>query len=42
MQSIDDKIYNKIRKCGRGMIFSSSDFTNFGEPKSILKALENW
>lgn len=40
MQSIDDKIYNKIKKCGRGVIFSSSDFTNFGEPKSVLKALE--
>ena len=22
------------------MIFSSNDFTNFGEPKSVLKALE--
>ena len=40
MESIDDKIYNKIRKCGRGLIFSSSDFTKLGEPKSILKALE--
>lgn len=40
MQSIDDKIYNKIKKCGRGVIFSSNDFTNFGEPKSVLKALE--
>ena len=36
MQSIDDK----IKKCGRGMMFSSNDFTNFGEPKSVLKALE--
>lgn len=40
MQSVDDKIYNKISKCGRGVIFSSVDFTNFGEPKSVLKALE--
>ena len=40
MQSIDDKIINKIRKCGRGVIFSSSDFINFGEVKSILKSLE--
>ena len=40
MQSIDDKIYNKVRKCGRGLIFSSNDFTNIGEPKSVLKALE--
>ena len=40
MESIDDKIYSKIRKCGRGMLFSSIDFTSMGEPKSILKALE--
>ncbi|MBQ2439577.1 MAG: hypothetical protein II271_00065, partial [Muribaculaceae bacterium] len=40
MQSIDDKIINKIRKCGRGVIFSSSDFINFGEVISILKILE--
>ncbi len=39
MQSTDDKIYNKIRKCGRGLIFSVNDFANIGEPKSVLKAL---
>lgn len=40
MESIDDKIHNKIKKCGRGSIFSSADFINLGEPKSVLKALE--
>ena len=40
MQSIDDKIYNKVKKSGRGVIFSASDFTNVGESKSVLKALE--
>lgn len=40
MQSIDDKIHNKIRKCGRGFIFSANEFANLGEPKSVLKALE--
>lgn len=40
MQSIDDNIYNRVRKCGRGLIFSANDFANFGEPKSVLKALE--
>ena len=40
MQSIDDKILSKVRKCGRGTMFSSADFTNSGEPKSVLKALE--
>lgn len=40
MQSIDDKVLSKVRKCGRGTIFSSADFTNLGKPKSVLKALE--
>ena len=40
MQDIEDKIYNKDKKCGRGIIFSSSDFTRYGEPKSVLKSLE--
>ncbi|WP_370520887.1 DUF6088 family protein [Bacteroides sp. 214] len=40
MESVDNKIYSEIKKCGRGLIFSSSDFTKFGEPKSILKTLE--
>ena len=40
MESIDDKIYNKVSKCGRGLIFSANDFANIGEPKSVLKALE--
>ena len=40
MESIDDKIYNKVSKCGRGLIFSANDFVNIGEPKSVLKALE--
>ena len=40
MQSIDDKIITKIKKRGRGVMFSSNDFIDFGEPKSILKALE--
>lgn len=40
MQSIDDEIYNRVRKCGRGLIFSANDFANIGESKSVLKALE--
>lgn len=40
MESIDDKIYKKVKKCGRGVIFSSADFINMGESKSVLKALE--
>jgi hypothetical protein len=36
MQSIDDKTLLKIKKCGRGKIYFSSDFAYYGESKSIL------
>jgi hypothetical protein len=39
-QSIDNKVLSKIRKCGRGKLFFSSDFATYGESKSVLKALE--
>lgn len=40
MKSIDDKILDKVKKCGRGKGYFSSDFASYGETKSILKALE--
>ncbi|MDE6631158.1 MAG: type IV toxin-antitoxin system AbiEi family antitoxin domain-containing protein [Bacteroidales bacterium] len=40
MQSIDDKIYERVKKSGRGTLFSPNDFTGFGKPKSVQKALE--
>lgn len=40
MEKIEDKILYKIKKCGRGVLFSSKDFITFGEQKSILKSLE--
>lgn len=40
MENIEDKILYRIKKCGRGYVFSASDFVSYGEPKSILKALE--
>lgn len=40
MENIEDKILRSIKKCGRGLVFSASDFVSYGEPKSILKALE--
>lgn len=40
MYSIDDKILNKVKKCGRGKVYFPSDFSSYGESKSILKALE--
>ena len=40
MKSIDDKILAKIKKCGRGKGYFSSDFASYGETKSVSKALE--
>ena len=38
--SIENKITNIIRKCGRGKFFFASDFVLYGEQKSINKALD--
>ena len=38
--SIENKIVNKIKKCGRGNFFFASDFVLYGEQKSIGKALD--
>ncbi len=40
MISIEDKITEAIRAKGEGFIFFPNDFIDFGEPKSIGKALE--
>lgn len=40
MQSLDDKIIQSIKKCGRGKIYFTSDFVRYGESKSANKALE--
>ena len=40
IQSIENKILNSIKKCGRGNAFFSSDFVRFGEQKAVNKALE--
>jgi hypothetical protein len=39
MQSIENKIFNNIRKCGRGKEYFASDFASYGESKSVSKAL---
>ena len=39
-QSIENKIFNNIKKCGRGNAIFSSDFVRFGEQKTVNKALE--
>jgi hypothetical protein len=40
LQSIDNKILDKVKKRGRGKVLFPSDFASYGESKSVLKALE--
>ncbi|GAP71922.1 hypothetical protein SAMD00024442_20_7 [Candidatus Symbiothrix dinenymphae] len=40
MQSIENKIESKVKKCGKGKIFFAEDFTTLGTPESIKKALQ--
>jgi hypothetical protein len=39
MQSLDDKIFNTLKECGRCTIFSSADFHALGEVKLVSKAI---
>ena len=40
MQSIDDKILESVRKCGRGTVFAPSRFSQYGTAVAVHKALE--
>ena len=40
MESIDDKIIDKIKKCGRGNVFMPADFAKFGKTESVRTALQ--
>ncbi len=40
MQSIDDKILDKIKKARRGSLFFTEDFLAYGTSKAVSKALE--
>jgi hypothetical protein len=40
MESIDNKIFNRIKKCGRGKAYFASGFSAYGEASSVRKALE--
>ena len=40
MESIEDKILLRVKKCETGKIYFPADFAAYGESKSILKALE--
>ena len=39
MQSVEDKIYTKIKYTGKGKVYFSNDFVKYGSPESITKSL---
>jgi hypothetical protein len=39
MQSVEDKVYKKIKYGGKGKIYFSTDFVKCGTPESVTKAL---
>lgn len=39
-ESTEDKILNKVKKCGRGSVFFIGDFISYGNRNAINKALE--
>jgi hypothetical protein len=39
MQSVENKVYKKIKYEGKGKIYFSSDFAKYGTPESVTKAL---
>lgn len=39
-ESIEDKILDKSKKCGRGSVFFVSDFVSYGNRNAVNKALE--
>lgn len=39
-ETIENKILQRIRKCGRGSVFFSSDFHAYGSRVSVNKTLE--
>ena len=41
MQSVEDKIYRKIKYTGKGKVYFSNDFVAYGSPESITKALSS-
>jgi len=38
--TIEDKILARVKKCGRGSVYSVNDFVNYGTRSSVNKALE--
>ena len=39
-ETIENKILSQMKKCGRGSVYSSSDFPAYGSRISVNKALE--
>ena len=39
-ETIEDKILNKAKKCGRGSVFFVTDFVSYGNRSAVSKALE--
>lgn len=39
LESIDDKIFNSIKKRGRGSVFSTEEYALYGDPDAVQKAL---
>lgn len=40
IDTIENKILNKIKKCGRGSVFFITDFVSYGNRNAVNKALE--
>ena len=38
-QTIDDKIIKALSKCGKGTVFSTEEFSHYGNPDAVQKAL---
>ena len=40
MESVDTKILNSIKKCGRGKVYYADQFSKLGTPRRVQKAME--
>ena len=40
MESVEDKIISKMKKCGRGSVFFINDFLTYGTRSAVSKSLE--
>ena len=40
MESIEDRVFLKFKKAGRGSLFFTEDFLSYGSAKAVSKVLE--